>query len=141
MNILGRGAPRFCLSSLFPIFTHLPLYLAISTWFGPPPWQTEYSSAWIPLNATATRARVADLSGTGAHQGQHGQEGGLGAGQYAGAGPPVQHLGSSRMLEVSEWEEVRTAEWNGRDCQLWTRSWDNCLENKASGQVLFSGGG
>merc|ERR1712080_257176 len=32
--------------------------------------------------------------------------------------------------------KVRMADWTGRDNQLWTRSWDQCLENKETGQVL-----
>ena len=35
---------------------------------------------------------------------------------------------------------VRAADWTGRDNQLWSRSWDNCLENKQTGQVLHFDG-
>jgi len=47
------------------------------------------------------------------------------------------HQGSQLMLESKRnTGELRLAEWNGRDNQLWSRTWDNCLENKASGHVL-----
>jgi len=36
--------------------------------------------------------------------------------------------------------EVGVGEWSGRDNQLWTRTWDNCLENKASGNVMCAEG-
>ena len=35
---------------------------------------------------------------------------------------------------------MRAADWTGRDNQLWSRSWDNCLENKQTGQVLHFDG-
>lgn len=46
------------------------------------------------------------------------------------------HEGSSMFLEVGREGSVRIEDWTGRDNQLWTRSWDNCLENKKTGQVL-----
>ena len=45
------------------------------------------------------------------------------------------HEGSSMFLEVGREGSVRMEDWTGRDNQLWTRSWDNCLENKKTGQV------
>ena len=45
-----------------------------------------------------------------------------------------------RFLECSEsGGYVRLGDWTGRDNQLWTRSWDNCLENKSNGMVLVPG--
>ena len=32
---------------------------------------------------------------------------------------------------------VQVADWSGFENQLWSRTWDNCLENKATGKVLL----
>jgi len=47
------------------------------------------------------------------------------------------HQGSHLMLESKRNNrEVGLGDWTGRDNQLWTKTWDNCLENKRSGLVL-----
>ena len=52
------------------------------------------------------------------------------------------HSSTSLFLECSESSNyVRLGDWTGRDNQLWTRSWDNCFENKANGMVLVPGNG
>ena len=32
---------------------------------------------------------------------------------------------------------VQVADWSGFENQLWSRTWDNCLENKATGKVIL----
>ena len=50
------------------------------------------------------------------------------------------HSSTSLFLECSESSGyVRLGDWTGRDNQLWTRSWDNCFENKTNGLVLAPG--
>uniref|UniRef100_A0A7M5X565 Ricin B lectin domain-containing protein n=1 Tax=Clytia hemisphaerica TaxID=252671 RepID=A0A7M5X565_9CNID len=50
------------------------------------------------------------------------------------------HDESSLFLECSRSTDcVRVNDWTGRDNQLWTRTWDNCLENKGNGLVLVPG--
>ena len=44
-------------------------------------------------------------------------------------------LDTTLMLE-SYHGRLKLTEWNGTDDQLWTRTWDNCLENKATGLVI-----
>jgi len=46
------------------------------------------------------------------------------------------HQGSMMMLQSMGRGRVGAGEWSGQDNQLWTRTWDNCLENKASGYVM-----
>jgi len=46
------------------------------------------------------------------------------------------HLGSEQVLESSGGGAVSLTHWTGRDRQLWSRTWDNCLENKETGEVL-----
>jgi len=46
------------------------------------------------------------------------------------------HQGSMMLLQASGRNRVEAEEWNGCDNQLWSRTWDNCLENKATGKVL-----
>lgn len=50
------------------------------------------------------------------------------------------HQGSNLMLEASGLNSVQAADWSGFENQLWSRTWDNCLENKATGKVLVSDG-
>lgn len=50
------------------------------------------------------------------------------------------HQGSNLMLEVSGLNSVQAEDWSGFENQLWSRTWDNCLENKATGKVLVSDG-
>ena len=52
------------------------------------------------------------------------------------------HEGSSLFLESVSGRrgEVGVADWSGGVEQLWSRTWDNCLENKATGEVLCGGG-
>ena len=45
-------------------------------------------------------------------------------------------LDTSLMLQACH-GRLKLNEWNGKDDQLWTRTWDNCLENKATGLVLL----
>ena len=64
------------------------------------------------------------------------------------------HQGSNLMLEVNRKvkahmiknvfafkaassSSVQVADWSGFENQLWSRTWDNCLENKATGKVLL----
>ena len=46
------------------------------------------------------------------------------------------HLGSQLLLESTGGGTVGLRDWSGRDRQLWSRTWDNCLENKETGEVL-----
>ena len=46
------------------------------------------------------------------------------------------HLGSQLLLEATGGGTVGLKDWSGRDSQLWSRTWDNCLENKETGEVL-----
>jgi len=46
------------------------------------------------------------------------------------------HQGSMMLLQASGRNRAEAEEWNGCDNQLWSRTWDNCLENKATGKVL-----
>jgi len=50
------------------------------------------------------------------------------------------HQGSNLMLEASGLNSVQAEDWSGFENQLWSRTWDNCLENKATGKVLVSDG-
>jgi len=86
----------------------------------------------------ATKARLRDLFGTGDSLDKHENRvldqmlEDLGI-MYS----CVVHQGSQSFLEV-DGSSVKVADWNGRDSQLWSRTWDNCLENKKTGQVLSS---
>jgi len=40
------------------------------------------------------------------------------------------------MMEADSRGGLRVGEWSGSDNQQWTRTWDNCMENKADGRVL-----
>ena len=44
-------------------------------------------------------------------------------------------LDTTLMLQACH-GRLKLNEWNGKDDQLWTRTWDNCLENKATGLVI-----
>jgi len=46
------------------------------------------------------------------------------------------HQGSLRLMQSMGRGRVGVDQWNGGDHQLWSRTWDNCLENKATGEVL-----
>ena len=46
------------------------------------------------------------------------------------------HLGSQLLLESTGGGSVGLRDWSGLDRQLWSRTWDNCLENKETGEVL-----
>jgi len=46
------------------------------------------------------------------------------------------HQGSMMLLQSVGRGRVGAGEWSGGDQQLWTRTWDNCLENKATGEVM-----
>lgn len=46
----------------------------------------------------------------------------------------------SRMFLDNVRGEVRVSDWSGEEEQLWSRTWDNCLENKATGEVLALNG-
>jgi len=46
------------------------------------------------------------------------------------------HQGSMMLLQSVGRGNVSAGDWNGKDDQLWTRTWDNCLENKATGEVM-----
>jgi len=46
------------------------------------------------------------------------------------------HQGSMMLLQSMGGGKVGAGDWTGADNQLWTRTWDNCLENKASGCVM-----
>lgn len=46
------------------------------------------------------------------------------------------HLGSQLVLEADGRGGVGLKDWSGEDRQLWSRTWDNCLENKETGEVL-----
>jgi len=46
------------------------------------------------------------------------------------------HTSSQLLLEAYGNGRVGLGEWNGYDNQLWSRTWDCCLENKATGEVL-----
>jgi len=50
------------------------------------------------------------------------------------------HQGSNLMLEAASSSSVQVADWSGFENQLWSRTWDNCLENKATGKVMVSDG-
>jgi len=50
------------------------------------------------------------------------------------------HQGSNLILEASGLNSVQAEDWSGFENQLWSRTWDNCLENKATGKVLVSDG-
>lgn len=46
------------------------------------------------------------------------------------------HLGSQLMLSTDRFGRLRLEDWTGEDNQLWSRTWDCCLENKATGEVV-----
>lgn len=46
------------------------------------------------------------------------------------------HQGSMMLLQSVGRGRVGAGDWNGCDNQLWSRTWDNCLENKATGEVM-----
>jgi len=46
------------------------------------------------------------------------------------------HLGSQLMLSTDRFGRLRLDDWTGEDNQLWSRTWDCCLENKATGEVV-----
>ena len=46
------------------------------------------------------------------------------------------HRPSNLVLQDIGGGEIALMDWTGRDNQLWSRTWDNCLENKASGRAL-----
>ena len=46
------------------------------------------------------------------------------------------HLGSQLLLDAGRGGLLALAEWSGRKSQLWSRTWDNCLENKETGDVV-----
>ena len=46
------------------------------------------------------------------------------------------HRPSNHVLQDIGGGEIALVDWTGRDNQLWSRTWDNCLENKASGRAL-----
>lgn len=41
----------------------------------------------------------------------------------------------SFLMKVSGLNSVQAEDWSGFENQLWSRTWDNCLENKATGKV------
>ena len=41
----------------------------------------------------------------------------------------------SVIFKASGLNSVQAADWSGFENQLWSRTWDNCLENKATGKV------
>ena len=41
----------------------------------------------------------------------------------------------SLIFKASDLNSVQAADWSGFENQLWSRTWDNCLENKATGKV------
>ena len=49
------------------------------------------------------------------------------------------HLGSQQVLEAVGGERLSLRGWTGGSRQLWSRTWDNCLENKETGEVLTLG--
>lgn len=38
-------------------------------------------------------------------------------------------------MKASGVNSVKAGDWSGFENQLWSRTWDNCLENKATGKV------
>ena len=46
------------------------------------------------------------------------------------------HSPSNLVLQDIGGGKIDLKVWTGRDNQLWSRTWDNCLENKASGRAL-----
>jgi len=46
------------------------------------------------------------------------------------------HMGSQLLLQADHHQRLSLEEWSGHDTQLWSRTWDNCLENKSTGHVL-----
>ena len=92
---------------------------------------------------TATRGRVRNLFGSEDHLDD--QENNILDSMIEDLGiiySTFIHDGHSLFLETvpgRSWR-VQAADWSGADQQLWTRTWDNCLENKASGQVLCCDG-
>ena len=44
----------------------------------------------------------------------------------------------SLIFKASDLNSVQAADWSGFENQLWSRTWDNCLENKATGKVKAS---
>ena len=46
------------------------------------------------------------------------------------------HLGSQQLLEAVGGGRLGLRDWSGQDSQLWSRTWDSCLENKETGEVL-----
>ena len=41
----------------------------------------------------------------------------------------------SLVMKASGLNSVQAEDWSGFENQLWSRTWDNCLENKATGKV------
>jgi len=46
------------------------------------------------------------------------------------------HMPSALFLEVDRNDTLLLTDWTGRDDQLWSRTWDSCIENKRTGQVI-----
>ena len=42
----------------------------------------------------------------------------------------------SLVVKASGLNSVQAEDWSGFENQLWSRTWDNCLENKATGKVV-----
>jgi len=49
------------------------------------------------------------------------------------------NLTRNTFLEGSRYGEIWLSDWTGEEEQQWSRTWDNCLENKATGMVLTLG--
>ena len=47
----------------------------------------------------------------------------------------VQYSVISLVAKASGSNSVQAEDWSGFETQLWSRTWDNCLENKATGKV------